>query len=105
MAERTAPKTIDSQKAPQRTGGSAAVYGQVSWTAAELTLSGELDWMKGILRWKCHICKVKFVIESGEGNVCANCYDPTCNRHLSAHKVKEKTLYICSNCLTKSTNM
>ena len=53
----------------------------------------------------CHVCKMEFTIESGEGSICSNCNEPTCNRHLSAHNVKDKTLYICSKCLIKSTNM
>ena len=61
--------------------------------------------MKEILRWKCHICKIEFAVESGEGRACANCNEPTCNIHLSAHKIMDKTVYICSKCLTESTNM
>ena len=48
---------------------------------------------------------MEFAVRAGEGNVCANCYEPACNRHLSAHKVKEKILYICTKCLTKSPDM
>jgi len=61
--------------------------------------------MKEIYPWECHICNVKFAIELGEGVFCDNCNKPTCNTHLSAHKVKDKTLYICTKCLIKSTDM
>ena len=54
----------------------------------------------------CHICNNKFEIELGKGGVCDNCSKPTCNRHLSStHKVEEKDVYICSDCLSKSTDM
>jgi hypothetical protein len=57
------------------------------------------------LFWKCHICIVEFAIELGEGGTCDNCKEPTCNSHLSTHKVEEKTFYICSKCVSKSTAM
>jgi DNA-directed RNA polymerase subunit RPC12/RpoP len=55
--------------------------------------------------WKCHTCKAEFTIELGEGAICDNCKEPTCNSHLSTHKIEEKTLYICSSCVSKSTAM
>jgi DNA-directed RNA polymerase subunit RPC12/RpoP len=55
--------------------------------------------------WKCHTCKVEFAIQLGEGAFCDNCIEPTCNSHLSAHKIEEKTKYICSKCVSKSTAM
>ena len=56
-----------------------------------------------ILSRKCHICKAEFSIELAEGGVCNNCLEPACNIHLSTHKIKEKFLYICSKCESKST--
>ena len=57
------------------------------------------------LLWKCHTCKVEFAIELAEGGICDNCIEPNCNSHLSTHKIEEKTLYICSKCVSKSTAM
>jgi rRNA maturation endonuclease Nob1 len=58
--------------------------------------------MQEIFRLKCHVCNKEFAIMQGEGKMCANCGEPTCNTHLSAHKVIEKTLYICAKCIAKS---
>jgi len=57
------------------------------------------------LLWKCHTCKVEFAIQFSEGGICDNCIKPTCNSHLSSHKIGEKTLYICSKCVSKSTTI
>ena len=64
--------------------------------------SNNLD---SFLFWKCHTCKVEFAIQLSEGGICDNCIEPTCNSHLSTHKIGEKTLYICSKCVSKSTAM
>jgi uncharacterized UBP type Zn finger protein len=53
--------------------------------------------------WKCHTCNVEFASQLGEGGFCDNCIEPTCNSHLSTHKIEEKTKYICSKCVSKST--
>jgi DNA-directed RNA polymerase subunit RPC12/RpoP len=54
---------------------------------------------------KCHTCEVEFAIQLREGGICDNCTEPTCNSHLSRHKIADKTLYICSKCVSKSTAM
>jgi len=59
----------------------------------------------GSFLWRCHTCRVEFAIELAEGSICDNCIEPTCNSHLSTHKIKEKTLYICSKCVSESTAM
>jgi len=62
--------------------------------------------MVEILPWYCHVCKREFEIELGNGGICDNCNRPTCNKHLaSTHEVKGKAVYICSECLSKSTDM
>lgn len=61
--------------------------------------------LNSFLLGKCHICKVEFAIELAQGGICDNCTEPTCNIHLSNHKVEVRTIYICSKCVTKSTAM
>lgn len=54
----------------------------------------------------CHICKQKFEIELDKGDICDNCKKPTCNSHMaSTHKVKDKAVYICTECFSRSTDM
>lgn len=66
---------------------------------------GEPVCMKEILRWKCSICRMEITVRLNEGSVCANCYEPACNRHLSAHKVKGRIHYICAKCVKGSPDM